>query len=80
MIYEVGKGKFEVADQIQDKLYEELISKPKKFKLVGFVPCESCGGTDYEEFEKPHGAPYYRCKNCGAEYMATEVEICEEVE
>lgn len=37
-------------------------------------PC-SCGACNYEEFEKPHGAPYYRCRKCGAEYMATEVEL-----
>ena len=36
--------------------------------------CTHCGPNDWVEFEKPHGAPYYRCRHCGAEFMATEVE------
>ena len=36
--------------------------------------CSNCGENNWEEFEKPHGAPYYRCLNCGEEYMAVEVE------
>jgi len=37
-------------------------------------PCD-CGAVDWEEFEKPHGAPWYRCKTCKLTKPAIEVEV-----
>lgn len=50
-----------------------LICQDCQCKLIGFKRCK-CGGRTYEEFEKPHGGPYYRCKRCKREYTAMEVE------
>ena len=38
-------------------------------------PCNNCGAVNWEEFEKPHGAPWYRCKTCKISKPAIEVEV-----
>lgn len=42
--------------------------------VIGLRDCPNCGENNWVKFEKPHGAPYFRCAECLEKYPANEIE------
>jgi len=47
-----------------------------EIRWIGIKDCPNCGENDWYEFERSHGVPYYRCRNCGKVYPTVELDIC----